>query len=82
MKFPAGVTVTSHRIVDGKLVLELTVERDAAERTVTVEESQGATDGPSTAAIDLVLAGDFSGLARELAPHIRRELDKAGRRAL
>lgn len=50
MKLPAGVRVVSQEVQDGKLVLALAVDKIAAGRTVTVEESQGAPDGPSAAA--------------------------------
>lgn len=46
MKLPAGVTVASERVEDGKLVVELVVDRAAAERTVTAEDSPGATLAP------------------------------------
>lgn len=48
LEFPegAGVRVVSQQVKDGKLLLELAVDRSAAERTVTAEDSPGATLAP------------------------------------
>lgn len=83
LELPAGVSVLSQRVEDGKLVLEIAVHRAAAERTVTAGVSQGAPAGAPAAAVH-ILHGidelDLQLLARDLAPYMRSELDKPGRR--